>query len=83
MTEEIKRGIPAPSSLVIGAAIIWLFFGVLFGVLSAVYAGQVHRPRSERPRADRHLAARLLGRAVLLYYLTYKVRCSRPAATRS
>ena len=39
VTEEIKRGIPRTVSLVIGAGLIWLFFGVLFGVLSAVYAG--------------------------------------------
>ena len=38
--EELIRGIPATASLVIGGAIIWLFFGVLFGVISAVYAGR-------------------------------------------
>jgi peptide/nickel transport system permease protein len=37
---EIKRGIPATASLAIGAAIIWLFFGTLVGVISAVYAGR-------------------------------------------
>src|SRR5215204_3560570 len=31
--EEIVRGIPRTASLVIGAGIIWLFFGVVFGVL--------------------------------------------------
>ena len=29
--DEIKRGLPATISLAIGAAIIWLFFGVLSG----------------------------------------------------
>jgi peptide/nickel transport system permease protein len=38
--EELIRGIPATASLVIGGAIIWLFFGILFGVISAVYAGR-------------------------------------------
>jgi peptide/nickel transport system permease protein len=38
---EIKRGLPATFSLSIGAAIIWLFFGVLVGVLSAVTAGRL------------------------------------------
>src|SRR5690349_19206090 len=30
--DEIVRGIPATASLVLGAAVIWVFFGVLFGV---------------------------------------------------
>lgn len=38
--EEIKRGAPATFSLAIGAAVIWLFFGVLVGVISAVTAGR-------------------------------------------
>jgi peptide/nickel transport system permease protein len=38
--QEIKRGLPATFSLAIGAAIIWLFFGVLVGVISAVTAGR-------------------------------------------
>lgn len=38
--EEIKRGLPATISLAIGAAIIWLFFGVLVGVISAITAGR-------------------------------------------
>jgi peptide/nickel transport system permease protein len=37
--ERIVEGIPATFSLCIGAAAIWLFFGVLFGYLSAVRAG--------------------------------------------
>jgi peptide/nickel transport system permease protein len=37
---EIKRGLPATISLAVGAAIIWLFFGVLVGVISAVTAGR-------------------------------------------
>jgi peptide/nickel transport system permease protein len=38
--QEIKRGLPATISLAVGAAIIWLFFGVLVGVISAVTAGR-------------------------------------------
>jgi peptide/nickel transport system permease protein len=37
---EIKRGIPATMSLCVGAAIIWLFFGILVGFFSAVTAGR-------------------------------------------
>jgi peptide/nickel transport system permease protein len=38
--DEIKRGLPATISLAIGAAIIWLFFGVLVGIISAITAGR-------------------------------------------
>jgi peptide/nickel transport system permease protein len=38
---EIKRGIPATLSLTIGAGIIWLGFGILVGVISAMTAGQL------------------------------------------
>jgi peptide/nickel transport system permease protein len=38
---EIKRGIPATLSLTIGAGIIWLSFGILVGVISAVTAGRL------------------------------------------
>jgi peptide/nickel transport system permease protein len=38
--DEIKRGLPATFSLAIGAALIWLFFGILVGVISAVTAGR-------------------------------------------
>ncbi|HEX6601159.1 MAG TPA: ABC transporter permease [Solirubrobacterales bacterium] len=37
--DKIVEGIPATFSLAIGAAVIWLFFGLLLGYLSAVRAG--------------------------------------------
>jgi peptide/nickel transport system permease protein len=37
--ERIIEGIPATFSLCLGAAVIWMFFGILFGYLSAVRAG--------------------------------------------
>jgi peptide/nickel transport system permease protein len=40
VADQIKAGVPATFSLAIGAAIIWLFFGVLVGVISAVTAGR-------------------------------------------
>jgi peptide/nickel transport system permease protein len=40
VVDEIKNGIPATLSLCIGAGIIWLAFGVLVGVISAVTAGR-------------------------------------------
>jgi peptide/nickel transport system permease protein len=41
VTSQIWQGIPVTFSLSIGAAIIWLFFGVLVGVISAVTAGRL------------------------------------------
>jgi len=38
---EIKKGIPATFSLCIGAGIIWLFFGTLVGIFSAITAGRL------------------------------------------
>ncbi len=38
--QEIRRALPATLSLAIGAGIIWLFFGVVFGVLTAITAGR-------------------------------------------
>jgi peptide/nickel transport system permease protein len=40
VVDQIKEGIPATFSLTIGAAVIWLFFGILVGVISAVTAGR-------------------------------------------
>jgi peptide/nickel transport system permease protein len=37
--DKIVEGIPATLSLTIGAAVIWLFFGLLLGYLSAIRAG--------------------------------------------
>jgi peptide/nickel transport system permease protein len=39
VTDRIVEGIPATASLCLGAAAIWMFFGILFGYLSAVHAG--------------------------------------------
>jgi peptide/nickel transport system permease protein len=39
VNERIVEGIPATFSLCFGAAVIWMFFGILFGYLSAVKAG--------------------------------------------
>ena len=38
--DQIKAGLPATFSLSIGAAILWLAFGVLVGTISAVTAGK-------------------------------------------
>jgi peptide/nickel transport system permease protein len=40
VVHEIKKGMPATFSLTIGAGLIWLFWGVTVGVLSAITAGR-------------------------------------------
>jgi peptide/nickel transport system permease protein len=41
VVEQIKLGLPATFSLAIGAAIIWLFFGIVVGTIAAVTAGRL------------------------------------------
>jgi peptide/nickel transport system permease protein len=41
VVDQIIQGMPATFSLTIGASIIWLFFGILVGVISAVTAGRL------------------------------------------
>jgi peptide/nickel transport system permease protein len=41
VVSQIWQGMPATFSLTIGAGIIWLFFGILVGVISAVTAGRL------------------------------------------
>src|SRR3954468_22608493 len=41
VADQIIQGIPATFSLTIGASVIWLFFGILVGVISAVKAGRL------------------------------------------
>jgi peptide/nickel transport system permease protein len=71
--KRILEGIPATASLCIGAAIIWLTFGIMFGYLSAIRAGGF---------TDRALTVlALIGismpvfwlASIFLYYLTYKL----------
>lgn len=71
--KRILEGIPATASLCIGAAIIWLAFGILFGYISAMNAGGL---------IDRFVTViALIGismpvfwlASIFLYYLTYKI----------
>jgi peptide/nickel transport system permease protein len=41
VVDQIIQGMPATFSLTIGAGIIWLFFGICVGVISAVTAGRL------------------------------------------
>jgi peptide/nickel transport system permease protein len=72
--DEIKRGLPATLSLAIGAGIIWLTLGILFGVITAIRAGRF---------SDRALTVLafigvssppfFLG-ALMIYYAGYKAK---------
>jgi peptide/nickel transport system permease protein len=71
--EEIVNGIPATFSLTIGAAIIWLFFGLLLGYISALRAGTwIDRLLTGISVAGISIPVFLIA-PVFLYFLTYKV----------
>jgi len=70
----IGRGIPKTASLAIGAAVIWLFFGVLFGVLSGLNQGRwIDRIMTVLSMGGISVPIFWLG-AILLYLLTFKFR---------
>ncbi|MFL5873143.1 MAG: ABC transporter permease [Solirubrobacterales bacterium] len=72
VSDRIVEGIPATFSLTIGAAIIWLFFGLLLGYLSAIRAGGwLDRILTGVSIAGISIPVFLLA-PVLLYFLTYK-----------
>lgn len=71
--QEIVRDLPPTISLAIGAGIAWLVFGVLAGLLSAVYAGRpLDRVLGLLALLGVSTPVFLLG-AVMLYYLGYKL----------
>ncbi len=72
VSEQIVDGIPATFSLTIGAAIIWLFFGLLLGYLSAIRAGGwLDKFLTGLSVAGISIPVFLIA-PVLLYFLTYK-----------
>jgi peptide/nickel transport system permease protein len=72
--EKIVDGIPASFSLCIGAAIIWMFFGVLFGFLSATRAGGwLDRVLTVGSVAGISIPVFLIA-SVFLYLFTFKIQ---------
>ncbi len=68
----IEHGIPRTFSVAIGAAVIWLFFGILLGVISGVFQGRwVDHVLSVFALVGISTPVFWLG-AVLLYLLTFK-----------
>jgi peptide/nickel transport system permease protein len=71
--DRIKEGIPATLSLAIGAGIIWLFWGMVLGYISAVRAGGfLDRFLTGFAIAGVSIPVFLIA-PVLLYFLTYKL----------
>jgi peptide/nickel transport system permease protein len=72
--QRIAEGIPATASLCIGAAIIWLSFGFLFGYLSAVRSGGwLDRGLTVLALVGISMPVFWLA-SILLYYFTYKIQ---------
>jgi peptide/nickel transport system permease protein len=70
--QQILEGIPATFSLCIGAAILWMSFGLLFGYLSAVKAGRLtDRALTVLALIGISMPVFLLA-GIFLYYLTFK-----------
>jgi peptide/nickel transport system permease protein len=71
--EKIAEGIPTSFSLTIGAAAIWMLFGVLFGYLSATRAGGwLDRALTVGAVAGISIPVFLIA-AVFLYLFTFKI----------
>jgi peptide/nickel transport system permease protein len=71
--QEIKRDLPATLSLAIGAGVVWLGLGIVFGVLSAVSAGKfLDRALTVLSLVGVSMPVFLLG-AIMLYFLGYKL----------
>ncbi len=72
--DEIRRGAPVTLSLAIGAGIIWLGLGILFGLLSAMSAGGLlDRSLTVLALIGVSTPVFLIG-ALMLYYLGYKAQ---------
>jgi peptide/nickel transport system permease protein len=73
VADRIVEGIPSSFSLCIGAAIIWMFFGILLGYFSAVRAGGwLDRSLTAVAVAGISLPVFLLA-AIFLYLFTFKL----------
>jgi peptide/nickel transport system permease protein len=71
--DEIRRGLPVTISLAVGAGIIWLGLGIVFGVLSALSAGKLlDRSLTVLALIGVSTPVFLIG-ALMLYYLGYKL----------
>jgi peptide/nickel transport system permease protein len=71
--EQILEGLPVTLSVCVGAALIWLLFGILFGYVSAVRAGRLtDRLLMVLALVGISMPVMWLG-AILLRYLSFEV----------
>lgn len=72
VVDQIKRGLPATISLAVGAGIIWLFFGIVVGLLGAIRPGRLlDRVLGFLALTSISAPVFVIG-AVLLYVLAYR-----------
>lgn len=71
--DEIRRGLPATLSLAIGAGVLWMVLGVIFGLLGALRAGLLDRALTAVALLGLSLPVFWLG-ALLSYFLGFKWR---------
>jgi peptide/nickel transport system permease protein len=69
---QIERGLPITLSLSIGAAIIWMFFGIVFGVIGALRSGKASDVAITTGSFIGISAPSFVVGAILLYLLAYK-----------
>jgi peptide/nickel transport system permease protein len=71
VVDEIRRGLPATLSLAIGAGILWMLLGVVFGLLGALSTGLLDRVLTAVALLGLSLPVFWLG-ALLSYFLGFK-----------
>jgi peptide/nickel transport system permease protein len=73
VVDQIRAGIPARFSVIIGAAVLWMLFGIIFGYLSAVHAGGVtDKSLTILALVGISMPVFLLA-SILLYFFTFKL----------
>jgi peptide/nickel transport system permease protein len=70
---QIERGFPATLSLAIGAGIIWMLLGIVFGVIGALRSGKASDVTITTASFIGISAPPFVVGAVLLYFLAFKV----------
>jgi peptide/nickel transport system permease protein len=73
VVDQIRAGIPATFSVIIGAAVLWMLFGIIFGYLSAIYAGgYTDKGLTILALVGISMPVFLLA-SILLYFFTFKL----------